>query len=113
MKLSILLVILIGIFTLSIAQDSEPLDQQIAKIQEASPEQRVLLMNELKQKIAVMNAQQREMLISEIQTQMHSHGSTSTIHHSQETHHNNLKEHHSHQEESTEQERHNHFQEEH
>lgn len=45
-------------------------DAQIAQIQNAPAEQRVQLMNEFKQQVASMNAEQRQEVIMQIQTKM-------------------------------------------
>lgn len=77
MKLSkiTLLVALLGVVTLSVAEDlgTTPvdIDAQIAEIQAASPEKRVQLMNDFKQQLASMNEAERAATISQMQEKMH------------------------------------------
>jgi len=56
--------------TLLLANNSVDIDSYIAQIKKASPERRVKLMNEFKQKVAQMNKEERLKSIQQIQAKM-------------------------------------------
>ena len=53
-----------------LADESISIDQQIAAMQKATPQERVKLMNQFKQQLATMNAQERAQSITQLQKQM-------------------------------------------
>jgi len=61
--------LLLGTVVLS-ANEQLSVDQQIAAMQQATPQERVKLMNQFKQQLATMNAQEREKSISQLREQM-------------------------------------------
>ncbi len=64
---------LIFLFALTAALVAETmsLDTQIAQMKEASPQERYVLMNAIKERISTMNAQQRAEAIGKLQQQLH------------------------------------------
>ena len=66
---TLLMVLFIGIGSLSIAEDVD-IDAQIAKIQAAPADQRVELMNELKESVAAMNEADRMAAIAQLRSKM-------------------------------------------
>ena len=66
-RLFILLTLLISLL---FADKSLDIDSYISRIKEASPETRVQLMNEFKQKVAQMNKEERLKSIQQIQAKM-------------------------------------------
>jgi len=76
-----LLLVMLGTISFAMADDVVPtsadtisVDAQIAAIQEAPAEERVRLMNQFKERLANMNAQDRMEAIEQLQTQMHAQG---------------------------------------
>ncbi len=71
MKLTTILLTtaLMGAFTLTMAEDTttSSVDTQIQQIQNASPSERVELMNEFKQRVMTMNQEDRQAAIKEMQ----------------------------------------------
>lgn len=63
----ILIVMIIGVFYVYGAQ---PIDEQIQAVLQASPSDRVRLMNQLKLQLASMNEQQRDSAIQMLKTKM-------------------------------------------
>jgi len=66
----------VGFLTTGFAEDNaqqqnDQIAQQVAAIQEASPEDGATLMNEVKQNIASMDAEQRDAAIATVQSHMH------------------------------------------
>lgn len=68
MKHLSLIFFLYGVLGILYAQNS--IDDEIAQIMKAPPQERVLLMNQLKSKIAEMNEQERSSAIRNMQLQM-------------------------------------------
>lgn len=68
MKTVLIFLIFFYVSTLSLV--AENIDTKMQKIREATPTQRVKLMNELKKEIALMNQDQRNEAISELRLQM-------------------------------------------
>ncbi len=64
---------LLGLLTLAMGQDIS-VDQQIENIKNASAQDRVKLMNEFKQKMVLMNQQERAQVISKMQKSMNKEG---------------------------------------
>ncbi|WP_297442229.1 hypothetical protein [Sulfurimonas sp.] len=71
MKLTTILLTtaLMGAFTLTMAEDTTTtsIDAQIQQIKNASPDERVELMNEFKQRVMTMNQEDRQAAIKEMQ----------------------------------------------
>jgi hypothetical protein len=67
MKVLLLLSLLISLL---FSQSDMDIDSYIAKIQEASPDERVALMNEFKRKVAQMNKEERLNSIKKMQIKM-------------------------------------------
>ena len=72
--------------TLLFANEQISVDQQIAAIQQATPQERVKLMNQFKQQLATMNAQERAKSISELREKMQSHSDHAADTHNTRTH---------------------------
>jgi len=66
--LSATTLMLLGTLTLGMAEDIT-VDQQITAIQEAPAAERVQLMNQFKERLATMNAGEREAAITQLRTQ--------------------------------------------
>ena len=56
------------------ANEQTSIDQQITAMQKASPQERVKLMNQFKQQLASMNAQERSKSITRLREQMKAEG---------------------------------------
>ncbi len=63
----IAIIFFLGIYTSLMAQS--PLDRQIATLQQASPAERVEIMNAIKIQLSTMNAQQRSAAINQLRRQ--------------------------------------------
>ena len=66
--LSAVALMLLGTLTLGMA-DEVSVDEQITAIQEAPAQERVQLMNQFKERLATMNADEREAAITQLRTQ--------------------------------------------
>ena len=55
------------------ANEQISVDQQITAMQQATPQERVKLMNQFKQQLATMNAQERAKSISQLREKMQAH----------------------------------------
>ena len=62
--------LLTATFTCLAANEQMSIDQQIAAMQKASPQDRVKLMNQFKQQLASMNAEERSKSISHLREEM-------------------------------------------
>ena len=62
--------LLTATFSTLLANEQVSIDQQIAAIQQASPQDRVKLMNQFKQHLATMNAEERAKSISHLRQKM-------------------------------------------
>jgi len=62
--------LLLTILTTLSAESNLSIDQQIAAMRQATPQERVTLMNQFKQQLATMNAQERAKSISQLREKM-------------------------------------------
>ena len=82
-NLLFLLSLITSTFTILSADETSSIDQQITAIQQAQPEERVKLMNQFKQQLAAMNADERAKSISQLRAEVQAHNRP-TQKHSQE-----------------------------
>jgi len=75
---TVLIVMILSILALA---ETLSIDSQIQKIQSASPQDRVKLMNEFKRRVAQMNAQERGAIIAAMRMKMNSHVQTMQMQH--------------------------------
>jgi hypothetical protein len=67
---TLLISLLSATLTTLLANDQVSIDQQIAAMQKASPQERVKLMNQFKQQLASMNAEERAKSIGHLRQKM-------------------------------------------
>ena len=77
----LLLAVIGSLVHLSADTSPSSIDMQITAINQAAPEERVKLMNEFKEQLASMNADERSAAISEMRSQMQGHKSQETQQH--------------------------------
>jgi len=70
MRTTLWIPLFLASMTLLSAQEPLTIDQQIEAIQKAAPQERVKLMNQFKQQLASMNAEERSKSISQLRTKM-------------------------------------------
>lgn len=70
------------------ANEQISVDQQIAAMQQATPQERVKLMNQFKQHLATMNTQERAKSISELREKMQAHSNHTADTHGTQMHTN-------------------------
>ena len=76
--LFILAIIMGGLVQLVADTQPSSIDMQIQAINQAAPQERVKLMNQFKEQLASMNADERSVAISEMRSQMQGHESKQT-----------------------------------
>jgi len=71
MRTTLWIPLFLAVITTLSANEARSIDQQITAIQNASPQERVKLMNQFKQQLASMNAKERSKSISQLREKMH------------------------------------------
>jgi len=71
--------VLMGLFTALSAGEQPSIDQQIASMHKATPQERVKLMNQFKQQLATMNAEERAKSITQLREQMQRNNSNGHV----------------------------------
>jgi len=79
----LLSLVMMGTLTLGFAAEDITIDVQIQAIQDATPAERVQLMNQFKIQVSNMNAEDRSAAIAQMQAQMQNHGVSGELSHEQ------------------------------